>query len=428
MFIRLLTLILFACLLPRPSYAEQQLRLTVPFKVVYGGLFVAAPPEEKYLPRLGLALAGGGAKAAASIGVLKVLEDEGIPISAIAGTSMGAGVGGFSAAGYRPEEIARIFASNDWNDIFRDTPVRAFQTQEQKEAGSRYLLEFTFQDWRISPPTGLSAGQKLTNLLAARSLAASFEANLDFDRLRIPFRAVATDIETGEPVVLGRGLLHEAMRASAAIPVMFQPVEFQGRLLVDGGLANNLPVDVVRSMGVDVVIAVDASSKLEKRDRLLTLLDILSQSVSLPVRRETERQAARADLVITPDTSDFSFTDFPYIPSIMRRGEDATRAALPRIRELMHRRGTGTADARPFRITSLTIQGNERVSEATVRFAMAPVLSPHEASTSDIQIGAEGSGEPRLLLRDRARPRTGRSRPPGAPDLSGKTRWSRRSR
>jgi NTE family protein len=100
------------------------------------------------------------------------------------------------------------------------------------------------------------------------------------------------------------------MRASAAVPVMFQPVEIQGHLLVDGGLVNNLPVDVVRSMGVDVVIAVDASSKLEKRDRLLSYLEILGQSVSLPVRRETERQAARADLVIVPDTSVHSFTDF----------------------------------------------------------------------------------------------------------------------
>ena len=390
MFTRFLTLILFACLLPGPSHAESLLHLTVPFKQIYGGLLLAATPEDKTFPRLGLALAGGGAKAAASIGVLKVLQDEGLPVSSIAGTSMGAGVGGFYAAGYRPDEIARIFASNDWNDIFRDTPARAFQTQEQKEAGSRYLLEFTFQDGRLSPPSGLSAGQKLTNFLAAKTLAASFEADLDFNRLRTPFRAIATDLETGEPVVLDHGLLHEAIRASAAIPVMFQPVEFQGHLLVDGGLVNNLPVDVVRSMGMDIVIAVDASSKLEKRERLLSLVDILSQSVSLPVRRETERQAARADLVITPDTSLYSFADFPNIPAIMRAGEDAARAALPRIRELMRRRGRGTEDARKFRITSLTIRGNDRISEATIRFAVAPVLAPHEATRSDIQSALTG--------------------------------------
>jgi NTE family protein len=392
MFVRIVTLILFAgLLLPGTSRAEQQpLHLTVPFKQVYGGLFLAATPESMDLPRLGLALAGGGARAAASIGVLKVLQEEGIPISGIAGTSMGAGVGGLYAAGYNPDEIAQIFASNDWNDIFRDTPVRAFQTQEQKEAGSRYLLEFTFQDGRLSPPTGLSAGQKLTNLLAAKTLAASFEAGLDFDRLRIPFRAVATDIETGESVVLGHGLLHEAMRASAAIPVMFQPVEFQGHLLVDGGLVNNLPVDVVRSLGMDFVIAVDASSKLEKKERLRSLLEILGQSVSLSVRRETERQAARADLVITPDATLYSFTDFPNIPAIMHTGEDAARAALPRIRELMRQRGTGAVDARTFRITSLTIRGNDRVSEATVRFAVAPVLAPHEATRSDIQSALMG--------------------------------------
>jgi len=365
------------------AQAPQPLHFRLNYTTVHGGLkTVASLPDSA--PRLGLALAGGGARAAASVGVLKVLAREGIPVSAIAGTSMGAGVGGLFAAGYRPDEIEAILLANDWNDVFRDAPVRAFLTQEQKESGSRYLLEFTFRDNKLSNPTGLSAGQKLMNLLAAKTLAASFEADLDFDRLRIPFRAVATDIETGEPVVLSQGLLHDAIRASMAIPVVFQPVEIGGRLLVDGGLVNNLPVDVVRDLGARVVIAVDASAKLEKKEHLSSLVDIMSQSISMQVRRESERQAAQADLVIRPDTEDFSFADFPQIQAIIKRGEEAAEAALPRIRELLKPESGMQAGREHYRITSLVIRGAQTVSEEAIRNAMA-ALAPREATAGDLR-------------------------------------------
>ena len=380
-FLFLVPLVLFAQQAPAQPKPEQ-LRLT--YTTIHNGLQAMVPPMKKNLPRLGIALAGGGAKAAASLGVLKVLAREGIPVSAIAGTSMGAGVGGLFAAGYTPDEIAQIFLGNDWNDIFNDTPRRAFLTQEQKEAGSRHLLEFTFYRGVFMPPSGLSANQKLTNLLAGKTLAASFEADLDFDRLKVPFRAIATDIENGEMVVIGRGLLHEAMRASAAVPLVFQPVEIEGRMLVDGGLVNNLPVDIVRSMGVDKVIAIDASAKLEKKERLTSLFEIMSQSISLPVRRGSEQQAARADLVISPDTSSYSFTDFPAMQEIIKKGEEAAQAALPRIRELMRPMTAPASGTRRFRITSLVIKGTETISEATVRYAMAPVLSPHEVTRDEI--------------------------------------------
>jgi NTE family protein len=379
-------LFLVSMIAAEPAQAQRkplQFRLT--YATIHGGLKTAVVPAGESMPRLGLALAGGGARAAASIGVLKVLAREGIPVSAVAGTSMGAGVGGLFAAGYRPEEIEQIFLANDWNDIFRDTPARAFLTQEQKEAGSRHLLEFTFRDGRFMPPSGLSAGQKLTNLLAAKTLAASFEADLDFNRLRIPFRAIATDIETGDAVVLSRGPLHDAIRASMAIPLVFQPVEMQGRLLVDGGLVNNLPVEVARAMGSEVVIAVDASAKLEKKEQITSLIEIMSQSISLQVRRESERQAALADLVITPDTSEYSFADFPLMKDIIRKGEEAARAALPRIRELMKPENGLAAGAETFRITSLLIRGNVNVSDATIRYAVTPALFPHEANTVDVQ-------------------------------------------
>ncbi len=368
-----------------PAHAQELVRFRLTYTTIYGGLKTAVTPPDQTVPRVGLALAGGGAKAAASIGVLKVLAEEGIRVSCVAGTSMGAVVGGILAAGYQPDEIERIFIANDWNDVFTDTPARAFLTQEQKEAGFRHLLEFTLRDGEFMAPSGLSAGQKLMNLLAAKTLAASFEADLDFDRLKIPYRAVAADIETGEAVVLGTGLLHEAIRASMAIPLVFQPVELKGRMLVDGGLVNNLPVDIARSMGSDVVIAVDSSAKLEKKERLVSLIEIMSQSISLQVRRESERQAKLADLVITPDTSDYSFTDFPLMREIIRKGEQAARAQLPRIRELMKPRKAIPEGNERYRLTTLTVRGNVNVSEATIRYAMAPALSPREATAAEIR-------------------------------------------
>jgi NTE family protein len=365
--------------------------LTLTFTEKHGGLKIPVLPPGKGLPKLGLAFAGGGAKAAASVGVLKVLAHEGIPVSFIAGSSMGAGVGGLFAAGYSPEEIERIFLDNDWNSLFTDAPPRALLTQEQKEASGRHLLEFTVHEGGFLPLSGLSAGQKLSNLLAIKTLAASFEAGLDFDRLQVPFRAVAADIETGDAVVLGSGLLHEAIRASMTIPLVFQPVELQGRLLVDGGLANNLPVDVVRSMGADVVIAVDASARLEKRERLTSLLEIMSQSISLQVRRESERQAAAADLVITPDTADYSFADFPRMREIIQRGEEAARAALPQIREVLRAKAAAPPRReKRFRVTSLVVRGNRTVSEATLRFALSPVLFPRETTRDDLVAALAG--------------------------------------
>jgi NTE family protein len=388
MAIRLATVLIAAALFLTPGQAaseSQTLQIRLTYETTHGGIKTIASPVKNNVPRLGIALGGGGAKAAASIGVLKVLVREGIPVAAIAGTSMGAGVGGLFAAGYHPEEIEKIFLENDWNDIFTDTPRRVFQTQEQKETGSRHLLEFTFYRGRFMPPSALSAGQKLTNMLASKTLAASFEADFDFDKLKIPFRAVATDIENGDTVVIGRGLLHEAIRASSSIPLVFQPVEIQGRMLVDGGLVDNLPVDVVKTMGVDVVIAVDASSKLDKKEQLATLLEIMSQSISLQVRRESERQAALADLVITPDTTNYLFTDFPAMHEIVRIGEEAAQAALPRIRELMKPRSARPSEQDRFRITRMNVRGNVTIPDATIRNAMMPVLSPREVAVDELR-------------------------------------------
>lgn len=225
-------------------------------------------------PKVGLVLSGGGARGAAHVGVLKVLEKQHVIVDCIAGTSMGAVVGGLYASGLSPEDIEKELESIDWKDIFSDAPNRQELPFRRKKDAQKYLtgVEIGVKNGKIALPKGLIAGQKLGFLLKSLTLHTT---DIDeFDHLPIPFRAIAADIETGEMVVLSRGNFAEALRASMSIPGVFSPVEIDGRLLVDGGIARNLPVDVVKQMGADVVIAVDIGSTLSKREDLNTLFDI----------------------------------------------------------------------------------------------------------------------------------------------------------
>ncbi len=200
-------------------------------------------------PRVGLVLGGGGARGAANIGVLKVLEREHIPIDAIAGTSIGAIVGGLYAAGYSPDEIEAAVGAVDWVDIFSDATARPDLPMRQKETNLGILanLEIGVNDGRVTYPTTLVRGQKLELFLRRMFLGRSNVAN--FDELPIPFRCVATDIGVVAPVVFSSGDLELAVRASMAVPGAFAPVHDQGKILIDGGVVDNVPIDVARSMG-----------------------------------------------------------------------------------------------------------------------------------------------------------------------------------
>src|SRR5690606_24063595 len=217
---------------------------------------------EEQRPRVGLVLSGGGARGAAHVGVLKVLDEMRVPVDAIAGTSMGAVVGGLYASGMSAVEIERLIQSLNWQDAFRDRPPREElgfrRKQDDRNFLVRYALGVTEEGFRLPP--GLIQGQKLEQLLRNATLPVA-TVN-DFDELPIPFRAIATDLETGEAVLMQSGDLVSAMRASMSAPGVFAPVQRDGRLLVDGGLVENLPVQVARQMGVDVLIVVDVSFPL----------------------------------------------------------------------------------------------------------------------------------------------------------------------
>jgi NTE family protein len=255
-------------------------------------------------PKIGLVLSGGGARGAAHIGVLEVLEEMHIPIDCIVGTSMGSIVGGLYASGMSPAEINEALATIDWEDAFNDNIPREDRSFRRKRDDDLYLIKHKpgiGDDGKIKLPTGFLQGQKIDLIFKELTLPVSDIKN--FDQLNIPFRAVATDITTGEMVVFSSGDLAKSMRASMSIPGIFAPMEMDGRLLVDGGVSNNLPVDVARDMGAEIVIVVDISTPLKKREELTSALSITAQLTGILTRRNTEAQIATLsdkDILIVP--------------------------------------------------------------------------------------------------------------------------------
>lgn len=265
-------------------------------------------------PRIGLVLSGGAARGLAHIGVLRALEEQGVHIDAIAGTSMGAVIGGLYASGYSVDELEKLALAIDWRQALSDAPLRDDVPFRRKQDDRDFLVKqkLSFRDdGSLGLPLGVIQGQNLALLL--ESLLVHTSDTRDFDRLAIPFRAVATDISTGEKVVFRKGHLPQAIRASMSIPAVFAPVEVDGQLLVDGGMVDNIPVDVAREMGVDLVITVDIGTPLRGRKELLTVVDVLNQSVTLMTRRNSEAQLATLgpdDILVQPPLAGFSATDF----------------------------------------------------------------------------------------------------------------------
>ncbi|MBT8144697.1 MAG: patatin-like phospholipase family protein [Gammaproteobacteria bacterium] len=277
-------------------------------------------------PRVGLVLSGGGARGAAHVGVLQALEDLRIPVDVVAGTSMGALVGGLYAAGKQPAELAALVETIDWDEVLSDKPARSRLSFRRKQDDRDFLIDFDLGVGAdgLSLPRGLLQGQKLNLLLRSQTLAVT--GTSDFSELPTPFSAVATNIETGEAVILNSGELPLAMRASMAVPGVFAPVEIDGQLLVDGGIANNMPIDVARAMGADIVIAVDVQYPLDNRDDLRSAVDITNQLITIVVMREAEKQLAtlRADdILIVPPLSGIGSSAFERTVDAMRLGYEA---------------------------------------------------------------------------------------------------------
>ena len=288
-------------------------------------------------PRIGLVLGGGGARGAAHIGVLKVLEREHIPVHAIAGTSMGSIVGGLYAAGYTPDEIEALIASIDWKDFFSDDPSRPDLPMRRKDEDYRDLLDFKLglRDGKLIAPRGVLQGQKFLNLL--RRMLMPYWKLKRFDDLPIPFRAIGTDIGRGEQVVFKDGDLSLAIRASMSVPGAFAPIRVNGRLMVDGGIVNNVPVDIVKAMGVDRVIVVDVGEPLAEEDTLGSPLSITMQMITLLMKQRTDQAIAAMnpdDVLIRPDLGMMSSAAFDRAVSTITLGEQAAEAVVAELRAL----------------------------------------------------------------------------------------------
>ncbi len=277
-------------------------------------------------PKIGLVLSGGGAKGFAHIGVLKVLEEAGVKIDYIGGTSMGAVVGGLYASGYSAQQIDSIFYDTNFDELLSDYIPRTSKSFYEKRNDELYALTLPFNKMSLGVPIALSKGLYNYNLLT--KLTHKVRHVRDFSQLPIPFLCVATNIETGEEVVLQNGYLPEALLASSAFPSLFSPVEIDGKLLIDGGVTNNYPVEELRKMGADIIIGVDVQDDLQKRENLKEATRILVQISNLEMIESMKRKQKLTDFYIKPDIKDFNVISFEKGREIIARGETAARVYM----------------------------------------------------------------------------------------------------
>ena len=355
----------------------RSIRLSITLLVVLAttGLPLRAQDEPRQdRPKIGLALGGGGAKGGAHVGVLKVFEELNIPIDYIAGTSIGGIVGGLYATGMTADELGDALASIDWNEALQDKPPRRDLSFRKKEENARYLfdLELGVGKGGVKWPSGFISGQNLFFLL--QSLTLNVTDVTDFHELPIPFEAVATNVRTGEMAILDQGYLATALRATMAIPGVFAPVAMYDTLMIDGGLVNNLPVDVVKAMGADVVIAVDLGAELDTREVGESMIQIYQQTMRMLTRPNVKSRIEMADLVINPGVSGFGTMSFDQIVEIMEQGYEVAAgmadelskysidpAAYAALRQRQQRELP-----EPVTIDFVEFEGNKRVDDRIV--------------------------------------------------------------
>ena len=282
-------------------------------------------------PKIGLVLSGGGAKGFAHIGVLKVLEKAGVKIDYIGGTSMGAVVGGLYASGYSATQIDSIFRTINFDNLLNDFTPRTSKNFYEKRNDELYAFVLPFNKFKIGIPEALSKGMYNYNLLS--SFTKSVRHVRDFNQFKIPFLCIATNIETGEQVILDKGNLAHAMMASSAFPTLFTPIEMNGMLLVDGGVTNNYPIEEVRKMGADIIIGVDVQDGLLSRSELKEATKILSQVTALQSIEKMKMNIKNTDIYIKPDIKEYGLISFDKGLNIIKKGEEAALVVFEQLKK-----------------------------------------------------------------------------------------------
>ena len=309
------------------------------FCILYSLLFFPQSTfaQEQKKPKIGLVLSGGGAKGFAHIGVLKVLEEAGIKIDYIGGTSMGAVVGGLYASGYNAAQIDSIFQSTDFTKLINDFIPRSSKNFYERRNEELYALVLPFEKLKIGIPEALSKGMYNYNLLSR--ITRNVRYVTDFNKLPIPFLCIGTNIETGKEVLLNKGNLAQAMIASSAFPSLFSPVEIDGEILVDGGVVNNYPIEEVRKLGADIIIGVDVQHDLLDRTQLKDATKILIQITNLHSIERMKKNVTNTDIYIRPDITQFSVISFDKGKDIISKGEEATFAVFEKLKKLADETG-----------------------------------------------------------------------------------------
>jgi len=286
-------------------------------------------------PKVALVLSGGGAKGFAHIGVLKVLEREGIPVDMIVGTSFGSLVGGIYSLGYSAQELEDICKAQDWQTLLLDELPRFYLSKDDRALQQKYLFTLHIDEKkRITLPQGVIKGQNVLNLLCG--LTGNVPSDMDFSKLPIPYACVAANLETGREVVLTQGSLPTAMYASMAVPGVFQYPEREDLILIDGGVVNNFPVDVAKRMGADIIIGVDLTDEFYAREKIKTMQEVFTQLIGFLDQSKDSVNAGLCDLIIKPDVTGYSLMSFSNeaVDTLILRGERAAERMIDKLRKL----------------------------------------------------------------------------------------------
>lgn len=314
--------------------------------------------------KVGLVLSGGGAKGLAHIGVLKVIDSLGVKVDYIAGTSMGAIVGSLYASGYSGKQLDSIFRDLDFDMVINDNLPRSSKTFYERGNTEKYAIVLPFNKFKLKLPSALSRGQNIFNLLSKLTIHVS---EVDkFEELPIPFFCIGTDIETGNAVMLDSGNLPLAVTASGAFPSLFQPVKIEDKILIDGGVVNNYPIDELREKGMDIIIGVDVQDGLATREDMTSAPDVLLQINNFRTINAMKEKSKKTDVYIKPDIKDFTVISFSDGQQIIENGKIAALEKLIALDDLPKTKGRNNTSELDFtskdsiKINSVGVTGNER--------------------------------------------------------------------
>lgn len=376
------------------------------FQMIFG--------QEASRPKVGLVLSGGGAKGLAHIGVLKTLDSLNIKVDYIAGTSMGAVVGGLYAAGYSANQLDSIFAALDVNALLQDYTPRESKSFYEKRNDEIYALTLPFINFKLGLPSGLSKGLYNYNLISRLTKHVSHER--DFNKLPIPFLCVATDLETGEQVVLEKGILAQAILASGAIPTLYNPIEINDRILIDGGVVNNYPVEELKKKGMDFIIGVDVQEVLKNRLQIKDVTTVLSQINNFSMIEKMDQKRKLTDIYIKPDIKGYTAVSFDKGVEIIKKGNEKAnlfcnalshfRYDQKRNKQLVHSDSIVIVDVssnklenytRAYILGKLKFKKNTTLTHAQVEKGISNLNATQNFSAITYSFQKQGKGE-RLVL------------------------------